>query len=315
MLTGALSSQGHSALRDPERSVFASFPEADGYRVIVRPVGKEVRAEVQERIPFSIHFNELGNHAVYAALRGRRPLGLIHARTEEGKWGLIEIEWALDLDLVIRDFKLHRCRSRYREAVEQSEFAKSLIGRDVRQLSRLIDDKGRVNPKAGAIPPGGERLAETVIKSAIKTLILTDSAWRSDIARLRDLDLGLRAFPEGTIRRLLPPKEAVLRSTSKIRSLRALLVRDDRGRRLGRVLSTQVAFGSGTMEVEWILDTDGRVRQIDAPRGWPDARTRLEFKRLEGRRVESVEPPTKETEQIAAELTTIVATLKEPGVK
>ncbi len=69
-IAGALSAQGFSALRDPEHSVFASFPEADGYRAIVRPVDKKIRAEVQERLPFQIHFNELGDHTVYAALRG-----------------------------------------------------------------------------------------------------------------------------------------------------------------------------------------------------------------------------------------------------
>ena len=67
---GVLLSQGYSALRAPKESVFASFPEADGYRAIVRPVDKKIRAEGQERLPFQIHFNELGDHTVYAALRG-----------------------------------------------------------------------------------------------------------------------------------------------------------------------------------------------------------------------------------------------------
>ena len=62
-----LNAQAFCALRDPQRQINVLFPEATSFRSIVRTVDEAARSEVAERLPFSLHFNELGRHTLYVA--------------------------------------------------------------------------------------------------------------------------------------------------------------------------------------------------------------------------------------------------------
>ena len=110
--------QAFCSLRDPNREIFSLFPEADTYRSVARVVNDKKRIEMEKRLPFELHFSELGQHTLYLVQSKDKNIGLVHMRSEASKWGLIEVAWALDLDLNIRDFIFVRCRDRNRLAFE-----------------------------------------------------------------------------------------------------------------------------------------------------------------------------------------------------
>ena len=72
-LCSAVHAQAFCALRDPNRQIYRLFPKATSYRSIVRTVGKDARREVGARLPFNLHFNELGRHTLYVPMRGDEP--------------------------------------------------------------------------------------------------------------------------------------------------------------------------------------------------------------------------------------------------
>src|SRR5690606_35046166 len=61
------------ARANTERVVFEAFPEADAYRGIKREVKQHHRRQIEAKLPFKVHFNELGKHQLIVAFRGRRP--------------------------------------------------------------------------------------------------------------------------------------------------------------------------------------------------------------------------------------------------
>ena len=79
-----VSAQAYCGLRDPVRNIYRIYPEADAYRSIVRSVDKRTRTLVSERLPFTLHFNELAKHTVYVAVKETLPVGLVHVRSEKG---------------------------------------------------------------------------------------------------------------------------------------------------------------------------------------------------------------------------------------
>ena len=125
-LTNMAWGQAYCKLRDPVNSIKKLYPMATTYRSIVRTVDSSARDAVASAIPFKLHFNELGRHTLYVAMNKKKPVGLVHARSEKGRWGLVEIAWALDFDLRVRSFTFQRCRSPHRAEVESKVFKKNI---------------------------------------------------------------------------------------------------------------------------------------------------------------------------------------------
>ncbi len=90
--------QAYCALRDPVRVLYEAYPDADGHRSIIRTVTIEDRAAISQVLPFTIHFDELGRHTLYVTVQEGLPLGILHVRSERGRYGLSEIAWTLNPD-------------------------------------------------------------------------------------------------------------------------------------------------------------------------------------------------------------------------
>jgi hypothetical protein len=81
LLTGFLLLQanpGFSAycsLRDPLVAIQTLYPDATQHRSIVRPVDEKVRTIVAERLPFTLHFNEIGKHTLYLVMNDSDEIG------------------------------------------------------------------------------------------------------------------------------------------------------------------------------------------------------------------------------------------------
>lgn len=192
-------------LADPQRSVFAAFPEADSYQVITRDVDVETRRRIEAMLPFRLHFNELRSHSLYVALRGRQPLGLVYARREEGACGLTDLTWSMSLDLRVIACHLERVRSAQPLASQDAEFTRRLAGRDRSSLVALLDPKGELHAEVRDV--ADRAFLAMLVRSALKTLAIADTVWPAELQKLRDLALALQAFPPTQrVQRLWPPE-------------------------------------------------------------------------------------------------------------
>ena len=110
------------------------------------------------------------------------PVGLVQARTEKGDWGLDEIAWALDFDFRVRDFRYQRSRSRWRHEVETQAFKNELIGKNFEELKSMLSNDGMLlTSRPEFLAPEAEQLATTVIRSALKTIAVTQVVWRETL--------------------------------------------------------------------------------------------------------------------------------------
>ena len=178
--------QAYCALRDPVRTIYQLYPDATSYRSIVATVGESARSDIASKSGLTLHHGELGRHTLYVALRGDRPIGLVHVRAESTRWGLTEVAWALDFDLRVVDFRIQRSRSASRNTLESEAFRTLLKGRTSASLASTIAPGAARLVLAGApLSENDQSLVVAVVTSGVKAIAATDSVWGADIARLR----------------------------------------------------------------------------------------------------------------------------------
>jgi hypothetical protein len=176
--------QAYSALRDPVRVLYEVYPEADGHRSIIRTVTFEDRAAIAEVLPFTIHFDELGRHTLYVTVREGQPLGVLHVRSERGRYGLSEIAWSFTLDGKITNVAFQRCRDSKLRAALNDQLRAKLIGADVPMLLQLLEEDGLSEE------------TRMLIQSAAKTATVTFIVWEEDLLPIRAEVKAVSAWPE-----------------------------------------------------------------------------------------------------------------------
>ena len=165
------SAQAYCALRDPVGAIKKLNPEATGHRSIVRTIKGDDRREVGEKLPFTLHFNELGKHTLYALVKGDTPVGIIHSRSEKGRWGMVEIVWHLDLDLKVQGFEFQRCRDRASKTIGRNTFVRQIRGKGFDELKALLSpDCKSLAPGGITVPGNAADLAVVTLRSALKTI-------------------------------------------------------------------------------------------------------------------------------------------------
>ena len=186
VLPGTVWAMPYCALRDPAHQLFDMFPLASNYQSIVHEVDDSARQGVAAELPFTLHLRELGEHTLYVPLRKTQPLGIVHVRSEASEWGLVEIAWALDLKLHVRDFRFQRCRGPGCDTLPKGAFLDSLRGLTLAEIKDLLSDDGTAlrRPLPG-VSADEAKLAVTVLRSAAKTVAVTGRVWGADIARLK----------------------------------------------------------------------------------------------------------------------------------
>ena len=170
----------YCALRDPVSEIQQFYPDYTAYIAVDGRVDESVRAVLDQNLP-GVHFSEFGIHTLYKIMRDETLIGYVHARTEKGDWGLDELIWALSPELRVDDFRYQRSRSAGREIVESSDFHDWLDGRDVEALIPLLSsgDAKTLSDRPDFIPAAYEETAVSAIRSAIKTLVITEHVWSS----------------------------------------------------------------------------------------------------------------------------------------
>lgn len=253
-------------LSNPQRSVFVAFPAADSYQVIARTVNADARRRIESSLPFRVHFDELGSHSLYVAYRGRQPVGMIYVQREESAFGLAAVEWAFTTNLRVAGFQFQYVRSRYRQAIERSEFVRNLKGKGSRELAAMLDADGNLRRVAAGLDKNAQGLATTITRSGLKSLAVLETVWANDTKRLHDLAIGLRAFPTAKKVQRVWPSLRTSESDQKA-DVVALAVRalDSRNQAIGIALLLQTTIDKEQYVVRWIISRDGCLRDPIAP--------------------------------------------------
>ncbi len=183
-----MSSSAYAAfcsLRDPVSAMQILYEDGYQYRSVVATVTEQDRLAVKEKLPFTIHQSEVNKHTLYVLYKDRKATGFLQARSEWAKWGLVEIAWAINLDRSLKGFYFQRCRSpECNDSVVQS-INKQLHNKSFAQLKSLLTLDGvalsETGKKAFSTSP---TLSLLVLRSALKTLAITDISWAKYITKI-----------------------------------------------------------------------------------------------------------------------------------
>ena len=180
-ISQSVQAQAYCALRDPVRQIGELFP-GHAYVSHVGVVTTEVRKEVGARLPFTLHFNELGSHTLYTVAKDNTKVGYVHVRPEITRWGIMEITWSLDADLRVRDFAFQRCRNRRRAILESDDFKQQLRGKSFDELLKLLNGNGS-NLRANGLNIDSQdtEFAAAIVRCALKTIAVTGVVWDDEV--------------------------------------------------------------------------------------------------------------------------------------
>lgn len=173
----------YCALRDPVAQIKLLYPTKTNQRSIVKEINEGVRQQVKVALPNNdLHFGELGKHTLYVVLQQQTKLGYVHVRSEQSKWGLVEIIWAIDEDYRIKDFAFQRCRSPKKKLIDNQLFKNMFIGKNLAQLQAYLNKDGiTANQKLLSVATDAPELTNVVLRCALKTLLLTQLVWKEEL--------------------------------------------------------------------------------------------------------------------------------------
>jgi hypothetical protein len=191
----------YCSLRDPVAAINVLYPENNSHRSIVRPISQEARQLISSELPFTLHFNEIGQHTLYIAQNEKQVVGFIHTRSELSKSGIIEIAWAMNLDMSLNGFFFQRCRSPACVGALPQQLSQHLKGKTYSDLLLMLDETSSNLTPAMQLQYGVKSdLVLSVIRSALKTISITQIAWHTDIDKIRRQVLIAKHFgPLSTI--------------------------------------------------------------------------------------------------------------------
>ena len=177
LTTGSAAHAANCALRNPDRQIYEMFPEATNYRSIVGKVDASLKGTIEGKAGSSLTLNDLGKHTLYIVMNRTNPIGLVHARSEVGSRGSIELVWALDMNLNVKDFRVQRSRERNTGAIKAPGFREHLVGKDLQGLQGFLLGSDAVNIKALGVPDEASSISHTAVLSGVKTVVITDLAF------------------------------------------------------------------------------------------------------------------------------------------
>lgn len=177
--------EAYCSLRDPVAQIKQLYPQKTNQLSIVKTVDTHIRKQVKLLLPSNdLHFSELGRHTLYVAMKGTEALGYIHVRSEQSQWGLVEIIWALDKNLQIKNFTFQRCRSPKRKTIDNENFKNVFIGKNYEQLKTLLSRDGvTANNILLDKAINAPELASVVLRCALKTLLITELLWGAELKK------------------------------------------------------------------------------------------------------------------------------------
>lgn len=158
------------ALRNPDRDLKVLFPEATGYKSVPKDIDREAEAKIEEELGHQLDFSDIGIHTIYIALKGTKPIGLLHPHAERGTYGTIEIIWAFTIEGKIKDFLIQRSREKNTKDLISDEFRGQFIGK-TEGFPFTIGDNKEINTEF-LNPAKGPLKGSSVVAYAAKKVLL-----------------------------------------------------------------------------------------------------------------------------------------------
>lgn len=230
------------SLRNPDREIYQMFSNADRYRSRVGKVDLRVRTEAEKMLGFNLTFSDLGKHTLYTVYEDDIPVGFVHSRSEVGKDGVVELVWAISIDMEIVGFKVQRCRSSSRIEIANSNFMESLQGKDYIEISKMLNFVSELGLSEKAQP-----LVNDIIKSAAKALVISNLAFG-------DIILGDRLV--ANVYRSFPGTSEIQQLETDSKDLTVLLSVGSNQQELGFL----VYYSKTEGEYWWVIDNSGNVQ-------------------------------------------------------
>lgn len=173
------------SLRDPVSAIQILYQGGYQFRSLVATVTEQDRLAVKEKLPFTIHQSEVSKHTLYVLYKDGEHAGFLQARSEWAKWGVVEIAWAINIDRTLKGFYFQRCRSPECNDIVVQSINQQLHNKSFDELTLLLSADGdtlsELGQSAFSISP---TIALLVLRSALKTLAITDISWAKDIEKI-----------------------------------------------------------------------------------------------------------------------------------
>lgn len=159
------------AFRNPDRDVYVLFPEATGYRSVIKILDKKMQEKVEEYLGQKLDFDEIGEHTFYLILKDKDVIGMIRPHAERGKYGIVELVWAFTLDGKIKDYKVQRSRERSTDKIKREEFRRQFRDKTLKVAFTETNSK-KINSTLFKVPEKSENVSSIIAYSAKKNLFL-----------------------------------------------------------------------------------------------------------------------------------------------
>jgi len=275
----------YCSLRDPLAAINVLYPESDSHRSIVRPISQEARQLISNELPFTLHFNEIGQHTVYVAQKEKQPVGFIHARSELSNNGMIEIAWAINLDMSLNGFFFQRCRSPECVGALPQQLSQNLTGKTYSDLLLMLNETSSNLTPGMQLQYGAKSdLVLSVIRSALKTISITRIAWHADIDKIRQQVLIAKHFgPLSTVKlqsqaTLPKPENYSIIQSDTVKTYAVL----NNEQIIGYLAAASWKQDKQEGKTHWLFSTKGKVLDVEATKKWPNAEIQTAFQEVIG---------------------------------
>lgn len=310
-----VAANAYCSLRDPVSAIHYLYPTATNHQSIVKIVGKEARASLGEALPFDLHFNELGKHTLYVALNEREPTGLIHARTELAEKGLIEVAWALDLDLSVQSFYIQRCRLAECKDENINFLREYMKGKTFEEVLSMYNSGDKVFFEELFYKSEDLRsLTTSILQSALKTIVITDLVWKDDIDKFNSIALAQQYFPNAVAAEKIQ-YELSNKELSELNnkfgsdamyidhdSISSLKVSNAGGKTLAYFVNAEWGVDDSAGEFSWLISPRGEVIAVQPKSSWPSLEIKNSFNTVIGQSVKAPSECSTFAEVTASEL-------------
>ena len=259
------------ALCQPNRDIYSLFPEATSYRTVDGRVDEDTRKSIEGSLGRKLAFGDLGKTSMCVVFKDKAPLGFVHARSEIGRYGAIQLVWAIDLDLRVKELWVRRSREKNTARLRRAEFRDKILGKGWRELRSYLADASAASTPS-LTDATWKLIEEKALLSGTKTLLMVERAFGSTL-RARLLGKVHRFFP-GTVKvdeirdplgkHALAVVEKELGSRPTLvdkESFTALRSVDRTGSTQGIVILTNRGNDMTGPEVWWSVSPDGRIRE------------------------------------------------------
>lgn len=257
-------------LRNPDRQIYKFFPEATNYRSVMAMVDQEDAEELKKKYGVDLDIGDLGKNTLYYVMKDGVPVGFVHARTQVGERGSIELVFVLDLDLKLTDFVVQRSRERYTKIVKAADFRSKFGGRDLAGLMRYLTPEGTADLDALGVPAEAAPIVNTTTISAVKCIAITRTAFAAPVMRARLLGIVYREFPGTAAVRKVTLAEPVDTSQLDFDSMTVLRAVGVEGKTEGLLVFATWKALPDAPETWWSIAPDGSIRNVWVTGGMGD---------------------------------------------